>query len=209
MRLSSLAIYIVILFSFAASAKEQERASLEVDDKMFLGDVVVKKGTLKKDQLEVRGFKIQESSVDEVAKKYKAKVYETGEGDDALYLVCLIGSDNAILEYTSGEMGGTENTLLTVSLHKNTVKYTYKKHCTKVDKAFMKQRVAGLKIGMKEDAIVKHLGEPSKKTPTMVLYYYEDKKKIKGVDFQINSVIHTRLSNGKIISISVTQVMNY
>lgn len=202
-------ISLITLLSFWVNAKEQERASLQVDDKMFLGDVVVKKGMLKSDQLEVRGFKIQESSVDDVAKKYKAKVYETGEGDDALYLVCLIGNDKTVLEYTSGEMGGTENTILTVGLYNNSSKYKYKKECTKVDKSFKKQRVAGLKLGMKEKSIINYLGQPSKKNDKFILYYFEDKKKIKGVDFSVNSVIHATMKNGEVVSISVTQVMNY
>jgi hypothetical protein len=204
-----LKISIIVSFAFVASAKEQERASLQVDDKMFLGDVVVKKGKLNSDQLEVRGFKIQESSVDAVAKKYKAKVFETGDGDDALYLVCLIGNDKTVLEYTSGEMGGTENTILTVGLYNNSAKYKYKKECTKVDKAFKKQRVGGLKLGMKEKSIINYLGEPSKKNSKFILYYFEDKKKIKGLDFNVNSVIHATMKNGEIASISVSQIMSY
>ena len=204
-----LKITIIVSFAFIANAKEQERASLEVDDKMYLGDVIVKKGTLKADQLEVRGFKIQETPLDTIAKKFKATVYHEGDAGESLYLVCLIGSDKTVLEFTSGEMGGVDNTVLTIGLYNNLSKYKYKKECTKVDKAFKKQRVAGLKLGMKEKSITTYLGKPSKQTKKFILYYFEDKKKIKGLDFDVTSVIHANMKNGEVSSISVSQIMSY
>ncbi|WP_413293909.1 hypothetical protein ACLSU7_02215 [Bdellovibrio sp. HCB185ZH] len=208
--MKSLVLFLIITsLSSLASAKEQERATLQIDEKVVVEDVLVKKGQPKKDQLTVNGYTIQSSSLDAVAKKYKAKINESGEGEDLVSLVCLIGADKTALEFTSGDMGGESNQILTIGLYQKASKYKHKKDCDKVDKRFKKTKIAGLTLGMTEKEVIKKLGEPSKQAKAFVLYYYEDKKKLNGVKFDVTSVIHVKLDKGKVISVSVSQIMAY
>ncbi|QLY23791.1 hypothetical protein [Bdellovibrio sp. KM01] len=202
-------LLIMTFLSLSVSAKEQERATLQIDEKVVVEDVLVKKGQPKKEQLTVSGYTIQSSSLDAVAKKYKTKIKEFGEGEDLVLLVCLIGSDKTALEFSSGDMGGESNQILTIGLYQKSSKYKHKKDCETVDKRFKKTKIAGLTLGMSEKEVVKKLGEPSKQAKAFILYYFEDKKKINGVKFDVTSVIHVKLEKGKVISVSVSQFMVY
>ncbi len=124
-------------------------------------------------ELTVLGVTLGKTTMNEVKDKFKAKeIYHEGDAGESLYALCFKGPGNSTIAFESGEMGGNERVIHSVSINSAQNPYKLKQICQKTTMIKSKIALNGISLGMSPDIVRKLVGSPTKQDTNTIEYKY-------------------------------------
>lgn len=124
-------------------------------------------------ELTVVGVILGKTTLKEVKEKFKAKeIYQEGDAGSSLYALCFKTSTNTTIAFESGEMGGAEHVIHSVSINSAQNPYKLKQICEKTSMIKSKIVLNGISLGMSPDIVKKLVGTPTKNETNKIEYKY-------------------------------------
>lgn len=125
-------------------------------------------------ELTVLGITVGKSTLDEVKAKFKSKdFYHEGDAGESLSVLCFKSSNGSTIAFESGEMGGSEHKITSISINGPKKAYRLNKICEKTSLIKSKLVINGVSLGLSPDLIKRVTGKPSKQSTDHFLYQYE------------------------------------
>lgn len=129
-------------------------------------------------QLTVLGVIIGKTTLNEVKDKFKAKeIYHEGDAGNSLYALCFKGPGGSTIAFESGEMGGNERVVSSVSVNSAQAPYKLKQICEKTNLIKSKIAINGISLGMSPDLVKKLVGSPTMQDTNTIEFKYAIQEK--------------------------------
>ena len=155
-------------------------------------------------ELTVLGFTIGKSTLDEVKTKFKSKdFHQEADAASVIKLLCFKANGSTIA-FESGEKGGANNVITSISINSSQQSYRLNKVCEKTSLIKSKLAINNVSLGMSTDLIKKVKGQPSSSTPEIIIYQYETKEG----STSISSSLNIRFKDNAVSSITATKIEN-
>ncbi|MBC7426997.1 MAG: hypothetical protein H7336_00205 [Bacteriovorax sp.] len=129
-------------------------------------------------ELTILGVTIGKTTLNEVKVKFKTKeIYHEGDAGESLYVVCLKISNGSTIAFESGELGGAEHKVISISVNSPQSPYRLNNICEKTSAIKEKMTLHKTSLGMSPDIVKRLTGKPSKQTADRIEYRYEMQEK--------------------------------
>lgn len=161
-------------------------------------------------ELSVQGITIGKTTLDEVKTKFKAKeIYHEGDGGESLYALCFKTSNGSTIAFESGEMGGAEHVINSISLNGPTTPYRLNKICEKSSAFKGKLSLNKLSLGMSPDLIKTVKGKPTKSENDYLEYAYSFQEKTEKGQMDISSDLRIEFKKSAASEIKASKTQSF
>lgn len=200
-------ILFILFFSENYTLAKDNLIRMETSKNSKLLDVKVINKEIPDKDLFFYGLVIGKSKLSDVGKIFKkGEVISSGDAGKNISFICYILPDHdEVIYFKSGEMGGENKIITSVTLRKRNLNQIESQKCLVV-KGFSKLAVWP---GMKKMDIIKLKGQPSKYDKDSLIYYYQTEKQTTSGLLDVSSSAEYYFKNNELLELNISKVESY
>lgn len=193
----------ILLFQAWGTVFAGNNSQIELSDGLLVKDVTSTPKKLSDQELNVLGLIIGKSTLSDVAKKMPNKnIVQKGDASKSLSSLCYWDGKNRILAFNSGEMGGSQKVITSVTLEQG----SKSSGCALENKINSELNISELSVGMEKKKVINLKGRPNKELKNLILYNYESAEGEGENRMDITSILELHFSNDKLIKIGLSKI---